>query len=395
MSRVHQLRRSGLPMQAIHADIEGNLVRLHHDDDALEAMRAAIAAARGEVLLEMYWFASDHKGHLFAEALEEAVARGCRVRVVYDAVGSLGSDGAMFDRLRAAGCEVLEYHPIAPWRTRFRWTQIGRRNHRKLLVVDGTLAILGGVNIADPWAARAEGGGGWRDDMVSVRGPAAAKVRTIFKRSWGAMAAQETGVQDEQLGEVHLEEEEGAEAGRARVRVLGNHYRDERKGIRQAYLQQIQGARRQVLIANPYFVPDRAIRRALAAAVRRGVDVRVLVPGESDIPIVRWASRAFYDELLHAGVQIYEWQGSVLHTKTAVVDDEWATIGTFNLDARSIRYNLEINAMIIDAGLAHGMRRRFLHDLESAIQVTVPVWRQRPLLERLLEWFLARFAGWL
>ncbi len=395
MSRVHRFRRSGLPMQAIHADIEGNRVRLHHDDEALAAMRAAIASARSEVLLEMYWFASDHTGHLFAEALEEAVGRGCRVRVVYDAVGSLGSDEAMFERLRAAGCEVLQYHPIAPWRTRFRWTKVGRRNHRKLLVVDGALAMIGGVNIADAWAASAEGGGGWRDDMVSIRGPAAAKVRTIFQRSWGAMAQQEAGVDDSELGEVHVEDEEGAEAARARVRVLGNHYRDERKGIRQAYLHQIQEAKRQVLIANPYFVPDRAIRRALAAAVRRGVDVRVLVPGESDVPVVRWASRAFYDELLNAGVQIYEWQGSVLHAKTAVVDDEWSTIGTFNLDARSIRYNLEINAMIVDAGLAHGMRRRFLRDLQSAIQVTVPVWRQRPLLERFLEWCLAHFAGWL
>ncbi len=378
---------------------------LHHDHHGLQAMRDAIAAARDEILLEMYWFGSDHTGWLFAEALCAAARAGRLVCLVYDAVGSIGSDEAVFDAMRAAGCKVVQYHPIAPWRARFRLGRIGHRNHRKLLVVDGRIAMIGGINIGDPWAERGAGGGGWRDDLVAIEGPAAAAVRGIFQRSWDVLGTDP--------GEGGDDDDQGSafEVGDARVRVLGNHYRDERKVIRAAYLTRIHRATSTLYIANPYFVPDRTIRRALRAAVRRGVDVRVLVPGESDVPAVAWASRAFYDELLRAGVRIFEWRGAadgpgaptastgatgaVLHAKTACGDDDWLTIGTYNLDARSGRYNLEINAMIEDHTLARGARKRFLLDLEHAQELTLPVWRDRPMLQRLLEAFFAFFAGWL
>ncbi|MEY3015376.1 MAG: hypothetical protein RIT45_4111 [Pseudomonadota bacterium] len=385
-TRVHRFRRSGRG-DAVSATVGGNRVTLLHDHHALGVMLEAIGEADSEILLEMYWFESDQTGWSFANALCDAAEQGVRVRVVYDAVGSLGADEAMFAAMRRAGCLVHEYHPVAPWRQRFRWGRIGHRNHRKLLVVDGDLAMLGGVNLADHWADPAQGGGGWRDDMVAIEGPAATAVRGIFEACWGVLSRPETDDEPD--------EGNAFEVGDARVRVLGNHYRDERKVIRGAYLARIERAERSLYIANPYFVPDRRIRRALARAVRRGVDVRVLVPGINDVPIVAWASRSHYTELLRAGVRIFEWQGPVLHAKSAAVDDSWLTIGTYNLDTRSWRYNLEINAMIEDGELASAARRQFLRDLERADEVRYESWRNRPLLQRLLEGLMALFSGWL
>jgi cardiolipin synthase len=369
----------------VSAFVGGNQVTLHHDAGGLDAMAEAIAAAEREVLFEMYWFASDATGWRFAHALMAAATRGLTVRVVYDAVGSIGTDEAIFASLRAAGCEVHEYHPIAPWRERHRWGRVGHRNHRKLLVVDGEIAMIGGVNVADQWAREEEGGGGWRDDLVAIAGPAVPAVREIFVRCWGTLSAP---VDESDAGEAF-------DVGDAKTRVLANHYRDERKVIRGAYLERIAAAQRSIYIANSYFVPDRRIRRALTDAAARGVDVRVLVPGINDVPIVAIASRAFYSSLLRGGVRIYEWQGPVMHAKTAVIDASWLTIGTFNLDARSLNYNLEINAMIEDDSLGEAAEARFLEDLGEAREVRYAAWRLRPWTDRLIEGFVALFAGWL
>lgn len=387
-TRVHRWRSSGRG-DAVSTTVGGNSVTLLHDHYALAAMLEAIREADSEILLEMYWFESDQTGWSFANALCDAAEQGVRVRVVYDAVGSIGADEAMFAAMRRAGCLVHEYHPVAPWRQRFRWGRISHRNHRKLLVVDGDLAMLGGVNIADNWGDPEQGGGGWRDDMVAIEGPAATAMRGIFEVCWGVLERPHADDdEDDESGEAF-------EVGDARVRVLGNHFRDERKVIRGAYLARIESAERSLYIANPYFVPDRRIRRALCRAVRRGVDVRVLVPGENDVPVVAWASRAHYSELLRGGVRIYEWQGPVLHSKSAAIDDDWLTIGTYNLDSRSWRYNLEINAMIEDRELSAAARRKFLQDLERATEVRIEQWRARPMLQRLLEGLVALFAAWL
>ncbi len=383
MLRVHRFRRSGRGA-SVSAFVGGNQVTLHHDADGLDAIATAIAEAREEILLEMYWFGSDATGWRFAHALIDAASRGLRVRVVYDAIGSISSDDAMFDAMRRAGCEVREYHPIAPWRERHRWGRISHRNHRKLLVVDGTTAMIGGLNLADQWAREEDGGGGWRDDLVAISGPAVASVREIFEMSWGAL----TDPNDDDDGG-------SFDVGSAHIRVLGNHFRDERRVIRGAYLKRINAAKRSIYIANSYFVPDRRIRRALTAAAARGVDVRVMVPGINDVPIVAIASRSFYSGLLRRGVRIYEWQGNVMHAKTAVVDAQWLTIGTFNLDARSLRYNLEINTMIDDDALAEAAEARFLEDLGEATEIRFATWRLRPMLQRLIEGFVALLAGWL
>ncbi len=369
------------------ASVSGNHVTLLHDGaQALPAMLEAIEDAEREILLEMYWFGSDQTGRQFAEALMSRAREGIRVRVIYDAVGSIETDQRMFADMRAAGCEVEEFNPIAPWRARFRVGLVNHRNHRKLLVVDRQIGFTGGVNLGDEWAPVESGGGGWRDDTVRIEGPAVDQMRRIFDHGWRLMVdpAAAAGPRFLPGGA-----EEGG--GGSRVLVLANHYPGERRAIRYEYLRQIERARRSVCITNSYFVPDGRIVRALARAAARGADVRVIVPGRSDVTAVWHAARKLYGRLLEAGIQLYEWQGSMLHAKTAVIDGRWCTIGTYNLDSRSFRFNLEVTAAIEDSAIAGAMERRFAEDLANTKPVSLPEWRNRPLPARVLDDFFYRF----
>lgn len=367
--------------------VSGNRVTLLHDgDQTFPAMLEAILRAEREVLLEMYWFGSDTVGRRFAEALSERASAGVRVRVIYDAVGSVQSDGRMFTKMRKAGCEVEQYNPIAPWRARFRIGVINNRDHRKLLVVDRRVGFTGGVNLGDEWAPESEGGGGWRDDTIRIEGPAVQQMRRIFMEGWRSIvepipdtiaSAPPPAVEPDPAG--------------SRVQVLANHYLGERRAIRRAYLRRIAGARRSVCITNGYFIPDARIRRVLRQAAERGVDVRVLIPGKSDSLPARHATRKLYGRLLEAGIRLYEWHRSILHSKTAIVDGEWCTVGTYNLDYRSWRFNLEVVAAVEDAKVASAMERRFHEDLASAEPVSYSQWKRRPVWVRVLDRFFYSF----
>ena len=367
--------------------ISGNRVTLLHDgEQAFPAMLAAIAEARREILLEMYWFASDRVGRLFADALIERAKAGVRVRVIYDAVGSVQSENRLFARMREAGCEVEQYNPIAPWRARFEIGVLNNRDHRKILAVDRCIGFTGGVNLGDEWAPRKLGGDGWRDDTIRIEGPAVEQMCNIFEHGWRLLVEPRT--------ETHLQNRPPVETGNghgSKVRILANHYFRERRAIRQAYLGQIRSAQRSVCITNSYFVPDGAIRRVLSQAVERGAEVRVIVPGLSDVRAVRHAASRLYGRLLRAGIQLFEWQGSVLHSKTAIIDGRWCTVGTYNLDSRSLRFNLEVTAAIEDTDLARAMEQRFDEDLESAMPVSYEAWKHRPLHVKVLDDFFYRF----
>jgi cardiolipin synthase len=382
-----QLRRIFGSTSGFEALVSGNRVTLLHDgEQTFPAMLEAIQAAKREILLEMYWFASDAVGRQFADALAAKAEGGVKVRVIYDAVGSVQSDRRMFARLREAGCEVEEYNPIAPWRARFRIGVVNNRDHRKLLVVDRKVGFTGGVNLGDEWAPVSAGGAGWRDDTIRIEGPAAEQMCDIFDYGWLRIVEPQTVVQPEFRPPVDPGDGKGS-----RVRVLANHYFRERRAIRQAYLRRINDAQRSVCIANSYFVPDRQIRRVLSHAVERGVEVRVIVPGESDVPAVRHAAQRLYGRLLRAGIQLYEWQGSILHSKTAVVDGRWCTVGTYNLDSRSLRFNLEVVAAVEDAAVAGAMEDRFNEDLLHTNPISYERWRRRPLYVRMLDSFFYRF----
>lgn len=393
-----------------HAIVDDNAVALLSDGKAaFPAMLAAIAEARREVLLEMYWFQSDAVGRRFAEALAERARAGVRVGVIYDAIGSLGVDGAMMDALRAAGCEVHEFGPVVPWKHRFRLDALNRRDHRKILVVDGQTAFTGGINLGLPWAPESEGGEGWRDDMIAVHGPAALAMRGVFLETWRALgggplpapldepsrdaagvhASRPAGETPQPLAADPVARAQRPVAGsEARVTVLTSGSRRARAAIRTEYLRRIRGARRSILIVNSYFVPDRAVRRALVRAAARGVDVRVILPGlhGTDVPAVFFAARHLYGRLLRGGVVLHEWSRSILHAKTAVIDAAWCTVGSYNLDWRSWRFNLEVNVGVESPELGAAMQRRFEEDEAQCQRVDLANFRFRPLSDRLLDW---------
>lgn len=359
--------------------LPGNRVTLLHDGEVcLPAMREVIAAAEREILLEMYWFGSDATGRSFAELLSDKARQGVRVCVVYDSAGSWGVDPAMFAAMRRAGCEVLEYNPIRFFRLRFRLGN--RRNHRKQLIVDNRIGMTGGVNLGDPWAAPAHGGYGFRDDMIRIEGPAVETMRNIF------MATFESARGVRPLERLPAPRP----CGDSRVLVLANDQRKNRRLIERAYIAAIRLAKRRVLIENSYFLPGLLVRHALREAVERGVDVRVVLPFETDVPVVGYATRKLYGAALKRGIRLYEWGHSVLHSKIAVIDD-WCTVGTHNLDYRSWIYNLEINVVVDDPKVTAQLAARIERDIAESAPVDANAWRYRPLWDRVLEEFFFRF----
>ena len=356
-------------------DVGADSVQLLRDGaEAYPAMLGAIAAAEREVLLEMYWISADACGQRFRDALAERARAGVTVRVIYDSLGSLGTSARWWQPLVDAGGEVREYHALFPLQ-RIHLDHIELRDHRKLLVVDGAIAVTGGINIGMQWVPIDEGGDGWRDDAVATRGPCAAELRSLFYETWHRMRGERP--------------RDVPPFPRRRTRpvwVLAN-YRLRRRSIRREYLVRIAKATRTVDIANPYFVPDSGVRRALFDAVGRGVRVRVIVPVRGDVPIVQFAVEALFDQLLRHGVEVYAHPPPVLHAKTAIVDEEFATIGSYNLDQRSLRKNLEVNLAVEDAAFARHVRAWFDHDIARAERIDLSSWRQRGAARRGVEWF--------
>jgi cardiolipin synthase len=365
--------------------VVGNSVRLLNDGaEAFPAISEAIEGAREQILLEMYWFDSGRVGRGVAQALANAARRGVEVAVIYDSLGSWDAATEMFMEMAEAGVHLLEFNPLAPWKQRFRLGRLTRRDHRKILVVDGRIGFTGGINFSDKWLPVDQGGEAWRDEMVRVEGPAVRGFLDCFHEVW----ERERGVPlDRSRVRVEARDTRGAHA----VRVLGENFARNRRQIVAAYLANIYAARKRVWIKNSYFVPDLMVTRALKRAAGSGVDVRVMLPAHSDVEIVRYASRAMWSSLMRAGVRIFEWQPTILHSKSAVIDGHWSTVGTFNLDYLSLRSNLEVNVSVRDEAFGALMEARFVKDLEQCTEVDSHNFRFRPLCERLLEVFLYNF----
>jgi cardiolipin synthase len=378
--------RYALPPQAMQT---GHRVRFLVDGgETFPAMLEAIRGAEHSVYLETYILQADHTGRKIGEALAARARAGLKVRLLYDAVGGLGLPDGYLSELTAAGVEVHDFHPIAPWRLRFAWNQ---RDHRKILVVDDRIGFTGGLNIGDDYASVAEGGVGWRDSHCRIEGPAVHELVRLFRRGW--CQAGGTDFELPPASHVHFGPPHGAFC-----RVIGNEGRRGRTPIRRAYLHAIKHAERTILVANAYFIPDRGIRRALANAVRRGCQVQVIVPGEAnDLPSVRWASHHLYGRLLRAGVKIYEWagHGMMMHAKTACIDGLWCAIGSSNLDKRSFNINLEVVATFIDRELGSRMVAQFARDLARTEAIELAAWKARPWWHRVIEWFWHLFSFWL
>ena len=349
--------------------IGGNHIE-HHPDSAaaIEAMLRLIAGAQRRVHLENYIIRNDRTGRRFADALCERASAGIRVRVLYDAFGSLGTTSGYWATLKRAGVEVRAFHPLLSGRL----FDVFTRDHRKLLAVDGRRAMMGGLCIGDEWAGDPERGWRpWRDTIVDVQGPAASALDRAFARIW-SYAGPPIPV-DEPAA--HAEP-----AGRAVVRVLTG-IPGQARCYRSVQLLAAIAAER-LWITDAYLVAPAVLHASLLDAARGGVDVRILVPGTSDVPIVRIFTRAGYRELLAVGVRIFEWRGPMLHAKTMVADRTWVRVGSSNLNVPSLLTNYELDLLAEDTALADEFAEQFLRDLQSAREIVLQPRRRirRPAL---------------
>lgn len=335
----------------------------------------AIESAQHYVLIESYIIAADETGWRIANALVERARAGVEVAVMYDGYGSITLDADYAQFLDAAGVKTHAFRPLSLSKRVWPWSQ---RNHRKILVVDGRLGIVGGMNIASEYDSVERGGEGWRDTAVCVEGPAVAELEQMFRLLWRRERAPRLG--SSSISPPSFPDGED-------VRFLGNFARRDRAFIRRAYLLAITSAKTSVRITNAYFIPDRVVRAALVRASKRGVLVEIIVGGSTDVRAALYATRALYSKFLKAGVRIYEWRGKVLHAKTAVIDAEWSTVGSSNLDYLSSFRNLEVNAGIAGPRIGLQMEQQFEADRVSSQRIDLQLWRARPISWRFFEWF--------
>ena len=332
----------------------------------------------------MYIFNDDAIGRQFAEALARAARRGVTVRLLYDSVGCRHCAASFFEGMRAEGVLAIPYHPYRFWRPRF-WTLL-RRNHRKTLVCDGEVAFTGGINISTCWCSASEGGGGWHDAAVEVRGPAVASIEAVFLRTWNWRAKRRWRLKRNSLTRP-------PPPGHVPLAVIANGELVDRFSIRRAALHAIRAALGRIYLASPYFVPDPGFLRSLANAATRGVDVRVLVPKSSDTQTVDLASRATYSRLLPAGVRIFQ-HHPVVHTKALLVDADFVSLGSYNIDHRSLVYNLELVVNALDREHNQKVAAMLEADMAAAQEIRWDDFRRRSLLTRLLERLAYAFRHW-
>jgi cardiolipin synthase A/B len=390
--------------------VAGNQVSLLVDGPATHAAQlAAIARARHHVHLSTYILEDDSVGRKYRDALIERARAGVRVRVMFDSFGGLLIGPSFRAALEQAGVEIHEYASINPIEEPALW-RVSERDHRKLLIVDGRIAFTGGVGISDTYRLPSRLGSskfGWRDTNIRISGPAVAEFQHLFLESWKKEVGPIANEPDyfpvirprggELVRAVAKEGEDVSELLLSRFArlVWTVRNRAERNAIYASYLAAISESRQRVWITQAYFAPNEEFSEVLEAAARRGIDVRLLVPANSDVGLLLHASRHEYLDLLKAGVRIFEYEGPVLHAKTAVVDGVWSTVGSSNLDYMSFIHNDEANAIIVGQAFAREMEHLFQDDLASAREVTLEAWRARPFSDRVMQTLASTLKFWI
>jgi cardiolipin synthase len=365
------------------AVVPGNRVDiLTNGSQFYPAMLNAIRAAERSINLEAYIFQPGEIAEQYVDALAERARAGVEVRVVLDSIGSSRMGGAPVRRLRDAGCQVRFYQSVSVYRLH----RLNNRTHRELLVVDGAVAFTGGAGVADWWATSGRRGRPWRDTMARLEGPIVTALQGVFAENWLACSGEIL------VGRRHWPRV--LDAGSTEAMLVRSSPSDRATASRLVFQMLIEGAADEIAITTPYFLPDRSLRQALVRATQRGVRVRVLVPGRvSDQRLVRLASRRMYDELLDAGIRLFEYRPGMMHAKTLMVDRTWAVVGTTNVDNRSFEHNDELNVAFRDPAIAERLLEDFRSDLALSDEITPVNWRARPALEKLVEpvcWLLER-----
>ncbi|KAB2308514.1 cardiolipin synthase ClsB [Betaproteobacteria bacterium SCN2] len=361
--------------------LSGNRITLlKNGAEFFPALEAAFDQARERIHLETYIYREDAAGRRIAEALMRAARRGVDTHLLIDGFGSQPMPQGLLQSMREAGVRVLVYRPeVSRWRLR-RYRL--RRLHRKLALVDATVGFVGGINIVDD--AESPDLPPQYDYAVAVEGPLVAALHATMRRLWNLVSWSQLR---NARSRDHRRRIVVAPAGRVRARFLLRDNLGHRRDIEHAYLRAIGKARREIVIANAYFLPGTRLRHALIAAAERGVRVVVLVQGRTDHPLANYAKQAFYGRLLRAGVEIHEYHTSVLHAKTAVVDGIWATVGSSNLDPFSLVLSREANVVVYDRGFAAGLRASMQQEIDrGAVRVLPESLKNMPLYRRFLIW---------
>jgi cardiolipin synthase len=376
--------------------VAGNRVTLLVDGpQTLSAIKRAIEGAHHHVHLETYIFADDEIGRALRDLLIRRRQEGIEVRVLYDAIGSVTTPAAFFEPMRQAGVEVLQFRPLDPTRT-MPW-KLNNRDHRKIVVVDGRVACTGGINISSAYASSSTSRPGpkngqeeaWRDTHVQIEGPAAAQFQTLFLKIWERAGGKTADASAQYFPPL-------APSGAELVAAVASNGGDRHETtIYDTYVAAVGHASQRLWMTQAYFAPDQSLRKALIAAARRGVDVRVIVPSFSDSALIFHASRADYDELLAGGVKIYEQRYAMLHAKTMTIDSALSMVGSANFDIRSFLHNNEVNAVVVGSDFAQRMEALFQRDLGDTRELQLDSWRKRPLLDRFKEFTSSLFSYWL
>ena len=376
--------------------IAGNKVQLLQDGPSTyQAMLKAIEAARDHINMETYILEDDAVGQRFADALIKKQREGVQVNLIRDSVGTLGTPVEFFKRLGDAGIRLLEFNPVNPLTAKAGW-DVNQRDHRKLLIADGKTVFLGGINISAVYSGgsfserskhRPGNAQPWRDTDLQIEGPVVAEFQKLFLETWVKQKGEPLATRNF----FPTLTAQGPEV----VHAIGSSPDEPYSLIYATLISAINSAEREVLLTNAYFVPDPQLIASLKGAVDRGVDVKLILPGSSDSELVLNAGRASYDELLGDGVKLYERKNALLHSKTALIDGVWSTVGSTNLDWRSFLHNQEVNAVVLGAEFGRRMRAAFDADLAGSQQITLEQWRSRSLGQRMKEALARLWQYWL
>jgi cardiolipin synthase len=373
---------------------KGNKVTLFADGQAAyAAMFKAMENAKDHINLESYIIEDDETGRKFSDLLLQKQAEGVQVNLIFDSVGSFSTPAPFFQRLRDGGIQVVEFNPINPFKAHGKWL-LTHPDHRKILIVDGKIAVTGGINISQVYSStpfrkdRDEKAPlPWRDTDVQIEGPAVAEFQKLFLDTWQKQKGPELS------GRNYFPELK--EEGNALVRVVGSTPGQGNRITFIVYVSAITFAEHSVHLTNAYFIPDDQILDAFTDAARRGVDVKIILPAKTDSKLALYAQRYNYSELLKAGAKIYERRNALLHAKTAVIDGVWSTVGSTNMDFWSLLSDDEVNAVILSREFAAEMEKMFAKDLAESDQIQWEEWKKRPLFPRIREWVAHLFSHWM
>jgi len=403
---MERLKRSGDPTDILqrHSTViesvtespltKGNKVTLLVDGPATyAAMFKAIQDARDHINLETFIIEDDEVGRRFTDLLLQKQAEGIQVNLIYDSLGSFSTPASFFQRLRDGGIQVVEFNPVNPFKAHGHWL-LAHPDHRKILIIDGKVAIAGGINISSVYSSRLSGRREvegtplpWRDTDVQIEGPAVAEFQKLFLDTWQKQKGPELS------GRNYFPDLK--EVGNALVRVVGSTPGQDNRITFIVYVSAITFAEHSVHLTNAYFIPDDQILDALTEAAGRGVDVKIILPSTSDSSLALYAARYNYSELLKSGVKLFERRNALLHAKTAVIDGVWSTVGSTNMDFWSLLSDDEVNVVILSREFAIEMEKMFAKDIVESDQIKWEEWKKRPLFPRIREWFAHLFAHWL